>query len=202
MALATVAHVDAILGTSFAGSGTPTEARLVDLLALAQANIEDELGRPAEGGSSTETILDVDAPHLTTLLLPRWPIDQVNTVTEDGTALTAAYYTVDTTRGVIQRRTGIYPRPWAVGLAVVTVNYTPATIGRLRTLCASIAARTYNAQLASDNAKGKRVNGFKQLVIGRWSATTDSTDRSDPVATLALTEADLAVIRRFRDRAY
>lgn len=202
MALATVAQVDAILGTSWAGSAGAEEARLVALIAEAQTIIEDELGRPAEGGTPITEVLSVRDFHRETIQLHRWPVTTVTQIDEDGATLDAADYLVDLDHGQVTRRAGNYPTTWTYGLAVVTVDYTPATIGRLSTLAASIAARAFTAGIAAQNAQAQNTHGFKQLVIGRWSATVDNSDKSDPVAALELTDADRATIARFRDLAY
>lgn len=203
MALATVAQVDAIIGSAFDGSGSPEEARIVELIALAQATIEDELGRPAEGGAELVELVHVGAWRQR-ILLDRWPVEAVATVkdntTTPTTTLAAGDYVVDLANGIISRRVGNVATSWAPGLQAVEVTYTPATIRSLSTLCATITARAYRASVAAAAPAVANMQGLRQLVVGRWSATADSSERSDPVRALQLTDAENKMVRAWADR--
>ena len=200
MALATIAQVEALLGEDLPDGG-PEETRVLELIGLAQQSIEGELGRPAEAEAGIVELVTID-PWVTTVLLDRWPVAAVGEVQEAGEALATSAWSVDLDTGQITRliSDGKSRTYWLAGVDNVQVTYDSETIGQLSTLCAQMAARAYRAGLAAANAKAANIVGLRQLTIGRWSATSDSSDDSDPVKAMTLTDLDKATIFRFRDR--
>lgn len=204
MALATVAQVEAILGEDLDATA---EARVTVLIGLVQESIEDELGRPAEAATITDEVHTAGRIS-SALLLDNWPVAAVTTVTERGTALTEGTdYVAELDTGRLTRIAGttpdFYPTNFAWAHGGVVVTYDTATIGQLATLCAQIVARTFLAgrnQSAAAAIAGGVMQGIRQLTIGRWSATADTTESSNPVASMSLSDADRAIIRRWRDR--
>ena len=98
------------------------------------------------------------------------------------------------------RKTYFFTALYLFGSAAIVLTYEAATIGQLSTLCARIVARTLRANRAASNATATKLAGLRQLTIGRWSATADTTEGADPVAAIDLTELDRAKVRRYVDR--
>lgn len=192
--------VAAILGRTFT---TEEEARAAELIDMVQSRIESRLGRPAEATASpiTETHLLAAYPGVRAVLLDRWPITGVDAVTEDDTALEAEAWSADLAAGILTRIRGdapnLYTGAWTTH--TLDVTYTPATIAELAALAAEVVARAFVASEASAAAPTV-LAGLRQLTIGRWSATAETSARSDPIAALRLTEDDLAIVDRWRDR--
>lgn len=193
--LTTVAAVEAILGRDLDAT---QEARVAELITLAQDAIEGRLGRSAEGQAFTGATFTL-WEGAKAVFLDHFPIASVQKVTEAGTELTAGTeYAADLPTGIITRRLSGYPAFWNFGTDAVVVDYTSATVAELATLCARIAARTFKAGEAAAAAPSVMA-GFRQLTIGRWSGTADAAG-SDAVAALELNVADLATVDRWRDR--
>lgn len=200
MAITDPDAVAAILGRTFT---VDEETRAAELIALVQSRIESRLGRPAETTASpiVETHLLPAYPGVRSVLLDRWPVSTVDTVTEDGADLAAEAWSVDLGAGILTRIRGeapnLYTGAWSA--YTLTVTYTPATIDELAGLTAEVVARAFVASEASAAAPSV-LAGLRQLTIGRWSATAETSARSDPIAALRLTDDDLAIVDRWRDR--
>lgn len=196
MALATVAQVEAILGSDLDAAA---EARVEELIDLIQLDVEDQLGRSAEATATVIETVTVSA-YRTDLLLSLWPVASITSVVEDGTTLVAGTdYAAELATGTLTRLTGTHPTAWPFGSGIVVVTYDSATIGQLSALTARIAARAYRAGLAA-NATPSILAGLRQLTIGRWSATAESSADANPVTSLNLTDEDLRIVNRWRDR--
>ena len=192
MALATIAQVEALIGDV-------DDVAAASVIADVQAEIEAELGRSAEGAARSDTFEPGDWRSL--LLLSHWPLDEGEavTVTVDGEALTSADYSIDYPTGKLVRVSSGVPIWFPHTVASVVVDYTNATIPALSALCARVAARQLRASAASAAAPSV-LAGLRQLTIGRWSATVDTSADSDPIAAAELTEADLRKVRLWKDR--
>lgn len=173
---------------------TDDEAATADLLlALAQGVIEEEAGQPLE--SSRDTVV-LDGPtkdsspyqsavRSASLVLPRWPVTAVHTVTEDGEELVhgnSADYTWSAA-GVLTRRGGCWPSHDRA----ITVDYTagfllmPAGLKRIELRLA--AAGWSNPELLASESLGDHSRSFATEVLG-----------------MELTKADLRVIAAYRAR--
>lgn len=100
------------LGAEFSDPDEESRAQL--LLDLAVGAVEGEAGQPLESGEVTST---VDGTGTGVLVLPRWPVTAVATVTVDDTAVDGFTFSTD---GRL-RRTGDI---WTSGHANIEVAYT------------------------------------------------------------------------------
>lgn len=186
MALTTVTQVETVLGRTLA----PAEAmRAAELISMVTDMIADRLGRSPETASFTNTFT---SPPTATVFTTRFPLASVESVTVGAEALTVGDdYAVDLRRGTITRMSSAAPSPWGTG--TVEVAATSATIPELSVLCAIVVGRTLSAQ-----TRPASMAGLRQLTVGRWSATVDTA--SEPVAALALTDTDAAIVDAWRER--
>lgn len=196
MAIVDQSAVEAILQINFDQNPEP---RVDELIAQITDEFRGHLGREIDPaiGSLTATI-DVPAGAVR-LLTPHWPLATVTDVTEAGTALTVTDdYLVDLETGTITRVSSGALAYWSSGPAAVDVTYTIATPAGLRALAAKIIARAWRAGATFANAP-KETLGFRQLTVGRWSATVDGAV-ADVGRALELTDDDLRKLDRWRDR--
>ncbi|WKV74226.1 hypothetical protein AW27_023580 [Streptomyces sp. PCS3-D2] len=163
------------------------------LLGLARGVIEEEAGQLLE--SSTDTVV-LDGPTVDSspyqsaarsprLVLPRWPVTAVHTVTEDGEELThgpAADYTWSAS-GILTRRGACWPS----GDQVVEVTYTagflvmPTGLKRIELRLA--AAGWTNPELLASESLGDHSRSFAAELLG-----------------MELTKAELRTIAAYRAR--
>lgn len=192
--LCTVADVEAILQTDITND---TDPRIIVPIELAGFELEAAIGRTME--AETGLVLTLTAsPWRADVLLDRWPLAAVNSVTEDGTALVAGTdYRADLERGILTRLSGGVPAPWTSTVDAIVVDVDTLTPGDLRGACARLAANAFEAGLAIAN-RPDALNGLRQLTIGRWSATAETGQRSRPGITLD--EDAVRVTRRWQDR--
>lgn len=199
MTLCTEAQVEALLPAT---SDIPT-ATFTELEVLASALIDTALGRPAEGGTElTETHRLPPGVPRSTLLLDRFPVASIGSVVEDGETLTEGTdYLADEAAGILTRisSTDGVERSWETG-KILSITYTPATVPIARTICAQAIARAFKqADPAAAGAKPAVMAGLRQLTIGRWSGTAE-TSAAAVAAALHLTDSEIAMLRAERDR--
>lgn len=199
MTLCTTADVEALLQGDIDPDNDP---KVVALLEMATELIEAEVGRPVDDVTerTDRWTLGVGASK-SPILLPRWPVSAVASVTEDGTTLTVDVdYLVDLEAGIVSRiyDANGWPYPWTAG-KVIAVTYTPAVPRGLRTLCAQAVARAFKAG-REYATKPAQLAGLRQLTIGRWSATAREDTGQTAAEALSLTDAERAAARAYRDR--
>lgn len=192
MAGATAAELRAWLRLqeAFTDDETATAELLLD---LAQGVIEEEAGQALE--SSTDTVVldgptEDTSPYQTAvrsarLVLPRWPVTAVHTVTEDGEELTHgtdADYTWSAS-GILTRRGACWPS----GDRAVEVTYTagflvmPTGLKRINLRLA--AAGWSNPELLASESLGDHSRSFATELLG-----------------MELTKADIRAIAAYRAR--
>lgn len=199
MTLCTEEQAEALLP---AGADIPT-ATFTALEEMASDMIDNALGRPAEGGTEiTETHRLPPGIPRNELILDRFPVSAVGSVVEDGTTLAEGTdYLEDLDAGILTRildADGI-ERSWETG-KIIAVTYTPATVPIARTICAKAIARAYRqTDQATAGVKPAVMAGLRQLTIGRWSATAETTAQTIAEG-LHLTDSELAELRAVRDR--
>lgn len=197
MTLCTKAQTEALGATGI------TDEAFAALEGLARPLIDSALGRPAEGGTElTETrVFDHRWPG-DQIVLSRWPVASVASVTEDGSGLTVdETFRVDLAAGIITRTYDAAGNryPFAVSVPIV-VTYTPATVPVASTICAQAIARAWRTTNPTESgAKPAVMAGLRQLTIGRWSATAETSAQS-AAETLHLTDNELALLRAERSR--
>jgi len=196
-ALTTKAAVEAVLGSTIdAGDVT----RLTELIAQASALIEDEAGRHFDTTAITEEFHTAPA-STRAILLDHWPIASVEEIRENGTILTADDdYKIDLDAGIIRRASSGAPAFWYYGLLdAIEVDYTPRVPEALNTLAAQMVAR---AMRGGDNeaAVPTVMAGLRQLTIGRWSATREGSTETRAGTAIYLTDAEVRIAHRWRDR--
>lgn len=194
-ALTTQASVEAVLGTSITDT-----TRLNELIAQASALIEDEVGRHFDTTAITDETHTAPATSRA-ILLEHWPVASVEAVREDGDTLTVdTDYKVDLDAGIIRRASEGSPARWYYGkLDAIEVDYTPTVPEALNALAAGMVAR---AMRGGDNeaAVPSVMGGLRQLTIGRWSATREGSTETRAGTAIYLTDAELRIARRWRDR--
>lgn len=195
--LTTQAAVEAVLGSTIdAGDVT----RLTELIAQASALIEDEVGRSFDTDPITAEFHTTPA-RARALLLDHWPIASVEEIRENGTALTVEDdYVIDLDAGIIRRASSGSPAYWYYGLLdAIEVDYTPAVPAALNALAAQMVARAFRG---GDNeaAVPTVMAGLRQLTIGRWSATREGSSETRAGTAIYLTDAELRIAHRWRDR--
>lgn len=194
-ALTTKPAVEAVLG-----SAITDDTRLDELIAQASSLIEDEVGRHFDTTAITDEIHTAPA-RSRSILLEHWPIASVEEVREDGTILTAGTdYKVDLEAGIIRRTIDEVPAHWYYGkLDAIEVDYTPAVPEALNTVAAGMVAR---AMRGGDNeaAVPSVMGGLRQLTIGRWSATREGSTETRAGTAIYLTDYEVRVAHRWRDR--
>lgn len=194
-ALTTKAAVEAVLGTTVTDT-----TRLNELIAQASALIEDEVGRHFDTTAITDEFHTAPATSRA-LLLRHWPIASVEEVREDGTVLTdGTDYKVDLEAGIIRRASEGVPARWYYGkLDAIEVDYTPTVPEALNAVAAGMVAR---AMRGGDNeaAVPTVMAGLRQLTIGRWSATREGSTETRAGTAIYLTEHELRIAHRWRDR--
>jgi hypothetical protein len=197
--IATEDQVEALLD----GVDMPT-ATFTELAGIVDPLIDTALGRPAEGGTErTETFTLGTWARRDYLKLSRWPVSAVASITEDGEALTVdETFRVDLDAGIVYR---LYDAdgvliPWLAG-KVLAVTYTPATVPVAASIAAQAIARAYKtAQPTTAGGKPAVMAGLRQLTIGRWSATAETSAEST-AAAVHLTDRELAVLKAHKDRS-
>ncbi len=198
--LCTIADVEALLQHSIT-----EDARTTALLEMATAELEATAGREFLPGAQTGVA--VPSYPRNGLYLPHWPLASVEAVTEDGTALVAGtdYATPtaeDLSLGRLRRRdengaAWLWPDSRTVDHLVV-VDYTPAVPANLRTHCARLVAQAIQAGAAAANVSEAGALGFKQLTVGRWSATQGGA--GSVAVGIMLDEAAASAAEAWRDR--
>lgn len=139
-----------------------------DLLEAATATIVELMGQPWERDIRT---LILDGRGRRSLLLPHWPVHDVDQVTVDGEPVEVDW----SSSGWIVLRSGVFPdRPRSV-TAVVDAGWTQAPKA-LANVAVSMAARAYSnpEQLATVTLDGRQIRyqadgptSIEQAVIGR-----------------------------------
>lgn len=171
---------------------------------LVAAMIDTALGRRAEGGTElVETVTMRAGLASESIRLSRWPVTAVASVTEDGTSLAAGTaYTVDLPAGIVHRiydANGV-PIFWKTAVPLV-VTYTPATLPVAKAVAAQAIARAWrNLDPVASGAKPAVMSGLRQLTIGRWSATAETSAKSTGEA-IHLTDSELDLLYAHRDRS-
>ena len=170
---------------------TDPDPKLAAQIAAASGQIEHELGITVAEGSHTDTL---DGAHEQDLWLPAWPVSDVDSVTEDGTALTVDVDYIWYPSGRIHR----LGRTWSAEPKSIVVSYTAgytATPQQLVTICARVAWRAFSAAAAQAAAGGP--TGVKQETIDSYSVTY--TDQAlDAASGLELTAVDKHDLKEFR----
>lgn len=194
MPLTTTADVEALLQVDIEPDDHP---KVQALLEMATELITAELGRNPEAEDVTETLFARPVGPL--VFLNRWPIASVATLSEDGTALVLDDdYRADLPTGTLVRVSSAYPRNWPGGVPIAAA-YTTAVIPGLRTICAAMVARAIKAGQANAAAPALLL-GLKQLTIGRWSGTSDTTKGTGVGDAIYLTDVERATVHSWRER--
>lgn len=198
MTLCTAADVEALLQVDIVNDLDPN---LLTLIAMATEMIDTELGRTALGGVElVETIRHRPGIPRESILLNQWPVVAAGlVVVEDGVTLTVADdYDITPGSGIVTRLSSDVPITWATGAAIV-VTYTPLTVPGTRTICAQAVARAIERGRAFAT-KPAQLGGIKQLTIGRWSATAETSTAATSSSALSLTDVERSALRAWRDR--
>ena len=168
-----------------------------DLIAAVSALLEDRIGRTFD--TTTPVTSTITVGRLRTANLPHWPLSEITTVTEDGTALTDGVdYTPNLATGQLVRLSS----PGAAGVWSYTVDgvvatYELAVPAALAWLCARIVSRIRRGQiLTADNPD---LAGLTQMTVGQWSATVRAAG-IDPADLFELTETDRDLLDAWADR--
>ncbi|MGW2580832.1 hypothetical protein ACWCYZ_05745 [Streptomyces virginiae] len=173
---------------------TDDETATADLLlGLALGVIEEEAGQPLE--SSTDTVVldgptEDSTPYRTAvrsprLVLPRWPVTAVHTVTEDGEELVHgrdADYTWSAS-GIITRRGACWPSGDQVVEVVHTAGFLVLPTGLKRIQLRLAAAGWSNPEGLASESLGDHSRSFAAELLG-----------------MELTKADVRVIGAYRAR--
>lgn len=199
MPLAIQSEIEAFLQTSFDNDPEPVITTLID---LATNLIDAEIGRPAEGGTPITDELHrfahyTPAPARAAVLLRRWPVTEIDSISVDGDAFTT--FEADLETGIVHAVTDTgYLTHWTAGIPI-TVTYTPATIQAARTVAVQMVARAYKAGAEYAN-RPTQLLGLRQLTIGRWSATASTEPGQTAAEAISLTDAERRILERYRDR--
>lgn len=135
----------------------------------ATAAIQNYCNQEIEEIEGDEITLDIWEPRYT-LLLPELPIQEIDSVIEDGDILVAGDdedYVLGQYGQLIRRG-----RKWKTGPQIVTITYTHgyATLpDDIVAICTRAAARTYQAGLRSSEAEG--VPGVSSKTLGDFSVS-------------------------------
>lgn len=151
MSLCVQADVEKFLQIDISAEPEPAVTMLIE---NAQAVIETYCDRTFEAESSiTETL---DGPGIERLLLSKWPITTVTSVTEDGVTLTVADdYLIYANTGELARGSSTTRRNWTSNRQAVTVVYDAGYTDvphDIRDVCTRMVARAFQAASAFANA--------------------------------------------------
>jgi uncharacterized phiE125 gp8 family phage protein len=130
-------------------SGTATDDVLYACIAAATAYVERESGRALR----QRTLTDVRAGGKYAVALSQVPVGTVLAVSENGSALVPADYTVNPQTGLLYRGSGRGGATWAAGPTAVVVQYTTSSAP------------------VPDNLRQAIVEGIRHLV-GRFRGST------------------------------
>ncbi|MCY0919609.1 MULTISPECIES: hypothetical protein [unclassified Streptomyces] len=173
---------------------TEDESATADLLIeLAQGVIEEEAGQALE--SSTDTVV-LDGPtrdgsayqsasRSDRLILPRWPVTAVHTVTEDGTDLThgtSGGYTWSAA-GILTRRGATWPSHDQAVEVVYTAGFLLWPPGLKRIVLRLAAAGWSNPEMLASESLGDHSRSFVAEALG-----------------MELTKADLRTVSAYKAR--
>lgn len=200
MTLCTTADVEALIQSDITNDLDPM---IVAMLEMASEEISAVLGRDAEPGVAyTGQRFWIPAGNQTlALLTEHFPLASIDQLTEGGTALVAGTdYTVDLEAGRLYRLSSAGgPVFWATGTEIL-VDYTTAPIPGARTICAAATARAFKSGEEHAN-RPTIMAGFRQLTIGRWSATRESGTAHQSLEPISLTDRERATILSWKNRS-
>lgn len=179
--------------------GNNSDPKVVAIIARAQDAVEGVLGRKIE---QTE-VVDTFRGNFRALILSAWPVISIDSVEEDGVALTVDDDFRFDENGVIVRYRNGDPRIWERTDGDVVVTYDAGFISThvgyrdLAGVVLRVAGRMFQAAVAFAAAPDG-ADALRQESLGSYSVTY-ATDSDSPVTALAaLTEEDLKVVNRWR----
>lgn len=153
MPLCTQADIDATLQIGITTNPDPA----VDIIiALAQGLIEGAAGRELEAVSVTAE--QFSGRGSSVIFLEFWPITSITEIRENGIALTAADYRVDTDTGMVYRMSGASSIAWARGVLNIEADYdggfptTHPLFQQARALCVAVCVRAFRIGAAFANS--------------------------------------------------
>ncbi len=178
----------------------PDNAQVLQAIEEATAVIKNYCNQEIEQ-VELDTVL-LDGSGTAKLFLPELPVNQIDSVFVDGTALDANGYAL-AENGILMRKFGV----WTEGARNIEIVYTHgyATIpDDLKGVCYRSAARIFQAQLKA--AKVDHVGDVKSISVGDYSISFGSEGGSDgesqggisAARTLLVSEKE--ILNRYRSK--
>lgn len=193
MAVTTQDDVGRLLQVTF---GTPDDPRVGQLIAAAQAAVENAVGQPFD--RTAGLVWRTNGRGWSQITLPRWPIHAVESVVELGVTLTVTDDYEWYGNGQLWR---VAPAGWAFGAGAVVVTYEAGWADEteapddIRWLVAGVAARLWQAGVAF--AENQGASGVVQETIGGYSVTYGEFAK-DTAGAVQLTEDEMERAKRLR----
>lgn len=180
MSWTTVAELYAYLRQDAPTAGSAEETQAQQAIDAAIGTIEEYTGQPLEQSTDTVTL---DGPGTTTLVLPRWPVTEITSITlvEDAEVLTEGFdedYTWSE-NGIVKRRCGSWPCDQQSITVVYTAGYTTVPIALKRIVWRMAATEDANP------------TGYESERIGDWQAKYLAG------AVGGLTDDELSIVSRY-----